>query len=395
MSRQFPAIIVGGPPHSGKSVLTYSLSQALRQRHSAHYVLRACPDGEGDWNMEAQPETVRVLRAKGQFTTAFVDRVCRDLERRHLPLLVDVGGRPTAEQQRIFDFCTHAILVSSEPALLAEWRTIIERHGPTVIAELVSTLTGVNAIQSEFPTLSAEIAGLERFHAAEGPVFDALVDRVAAVFNFQEAEIREMHLHTAPVELTVDLDRLACALELLNADGRWHPHALRPLLEYLPAHEPLAIYGRGPGWLYAALSAHTSPAPFWQFDARLGWVQPIMFQRRRTDAEPWPIGWRVGGPEAQVPVLTAVVNGAYVDYSELEGMAVPDLDTGRGLIISGKLPHWVLTGLVRTFEDAPWLAAYQPQLGTNAIIVASRGHTRRVGDLEPLPPGTGDGAPDT
>lgn len=395
MSRQFPAIIVGGPPHSGKSVLTYSLSQALRQRHIAHYVLRACPDGEGDWNMEAQPDTVRLLRAKGQFTTAFVDCVCRDLERRHLPLLVDVGGRPTAEQQRIFDFCTHAILLSSEPALLAEWRTMIERRGPTVIAELVSTQTETAGLHSLSPTLTAHISGLERFHQAEGPVFDVLVERVETVFRFDQGELREMHLRAAPVEIAVEIDRLGRTLKLLDVDEKWHPQALRPLLEYLPAHEPLAAYGRGPGWLYAAMSAHAFPAPFWQFDARLGWVQPILLHRRRTDAESRPIGWRVSNLGAQVPMLTAVIAGAYVDYSELDGMAVPDLDTGRGLVISGKLPHWVLTGLVRTFEDAPWIAAYQPQLGTNAIIVASWGHTRRVGDLESLPPGQNDRAPGT
>src|SRR5438552_6610469 len=45
-----PAILIGGPPHTGKSVLTYSLSQALRKRSIEHYVIRASPDGEGDWS---------------------------------------------------------------------------------------------------------------------------------------------------------------------------------------------------------------------------------------------------------------------------------------------------------------------------------------------------------
>ena len=54
----FNAILIGGPPHSGKSVLTYSLTQTLRQQGIDHYVLRACPDGEGDWSNEAAPERV-------------------------------------------------------------------------------------------------------------------------------------------------------------------------------------------------------------------------------------------------------------------------------------------------------------------------------------------------
>ena len=55
----FPAVMIGGPPHSGKSVLAYSLSQALRARQVAHYVLRAFPDGEGDWANEADQAMVR------------------------------------------------------------------------------------------------------------------------------------------------------------------------------------------------------------------------------------------------------------------------------------------------------------------------------------------------
>jgi len=63
---------------------------------------------------------------------------------------------------------------------------------------------------------------------------------------------------------------------------------------------------------------------------------------------------------------------------------VPDIDVSNGLVISGKLPHWVLTGLVRAYEDAPWIAAYHLQYDTDAVVVAARGFARRVGDLEPV-----------
>lgn len=69
-----PAIAIGGPPHSGKSVLTYSLTQLLREQKIEHYVLRACPDGEGDWSNEAAPERVLAIRQKGQFTETFIAR---------------------------------------------------------------------------------------------------------------------------------------------------------------------------------------------------------------------------------------------------------------------------------------------------------------------------------
>lgn len=330
MSRKFPAIIVGGPPHSGKSVLIYSLTQALRQRQMDHYVLRACPDGEGDWNMESEPDTVRLLRNKGQFTDAFVARVCRDLERRHLPLIVDVGGRPTSDQERISAYCTHAVLVSSDLVMLDTWRSMMERQDVTVIAELVSTLEEPEVIFSQTPLLRARIVGLRRFKAAEGEVIDALVERVTAIFDFAQGELRETHLRAAPTELAVEIDQLGRTLHLLNAEKWWEPAVMRRLFEYLPGHEPLAVYGRGPGWLYATLAAYTLPAHFWQYDARLKWVKPVMLHRRGADVATWPIGWRVLSDGSNAPILEAMMHVAYVDYVEIDGAVMRTLMRATG-----------------------------------------------------------------
>ena len=377
MRHEFSAVLVGGPPHSGKSVLTYSLTQALRRRQVSHYVLRACPDGEGDWSMESPPDTVRLLRDKGLFTDQWVDRICRDLQQRHLPLQVDVGGRPTANPQRILGCCTHALLLAADPAALPEWRDMMEQQGVAVVAELISTLDGTEAVEGQGAVLRGRIAGLHRFCTVQGELFDALVERLVSLLQTDQATLSEAHLRMAPTELAVDLERLGRTLELLDPGShRWHPAALPPLLEYLPAHEPLAVYGRGPGWLYAALSAYTWPAPFWQFDPRLGWVAPATLHRLKAGTS--PIVWRVAG--GAVPILEAVLNTAYVEHTELEGTGVPDIDVSGGLVFSGKLPYWVLTGLVRSYTDAPWIAAYRPQ-EENAIVVVARGFAHRVGDI--------------
>ncbi|MCS7041091.1 MAG: hypothetical protein NZP34_15910, partial [Caldilineales bacterium] len=84
---ELPAVLVGGPPHSGKSVLIYSLSQALRARGVDHYALRACPDGEGDWSNQAPPPLVKEIRLKGSWTPQWVQWISRDIRCRRLPLL--------------------------------------------------------------------------------------------------------------------------------------------------------------------------------------------------------------------------------------------------------------------------------------------------------------------
>jgi CRISPR-associated protein Csx3 len=102
MSQRFPAVMISGPPDSGKSVLTYNLSQALRQQGVQHYVLRATPDGEGDWTHEADQGLIRTILVPQKWTPDFVEYVCQSLEQRHLPLVVDVGGRPAPWQEIIF-----------------------------------------------------------------------------------------------------------------------------------------------------------------------------------------------------------------------------------------------------------------------------------------------------
>ncbi|MEZ4726049.1 MAG: hypothetical protein R3E79_02820 [Caldilineaceae bacterium] len=277
MMQRLPAIVIGGPPHSGKSVLTYALTQALRAAGVDHYVLRACPDGEGDWSNETPPDTVRLLRNKGQFTESFVANVCNALQGRHLPLLVDVGGRPTQEQEIIFDFCTHAILLSRDETAMEQWRALVTRHQLSIIAELQSSLTAAEAVFEEYPILCGRIQGLERHQPVQSPLLERLAWNVKTLFELATVDLPALHLALAPTELAVDLERMRKAVQA-TPTARWQPSDLPAALAYLPRATPLALYGRGPNWLYAALAALAWPAACYQFDPRLGWVQPPPLQ---------------------------------------------------------------------------------------------------------------------
>ena len=104
-----PAILVAGPPHSGKSVLAYLLSQRLREAHVPHILLRAAPDGEGDWSYQSDTEVRVRQRQKGAFTADLIEDLMQAIHNRSLPMLVDIGGRPRESQFRLFDACTHVI----------------------------------------------------------------------------------------------------------------------------------------------------------------------------------------------------------------------------------------------------------------------------------------------
>lgn len=380
-----PAIVIGGPPHSGKSVLLYSLSHALRAAGVEHYALRACPDGEGDWANEADAPLVRTIRidTKGEWTVDWVDRMCQDIAVRHLPLLVDIGGKPTLDQERIFDECTHAVLLTKDADSRAEWLERVERHGTPLLAGLTSDLHGTHHLAATSPQLTGTIAGLERGSEASGPVFDALVRQVADVFSQGDTDYRSRHLALAPAETALDLDRLAVTLALVEPGEApfWQPEQLPEILDYLPGGVELAAYGRGTNWLQAALACLAYPANFFNFDVRLGWVQA---QRLPVGDLPPNTGVRFRQSIAPGAVhLETLLPRNYLDYSQLSKLALPFIPSQSGVILSGQLPYWLYTSLAVSVHDAPWIAVYQPRLKA-AVVVHAR-DPLRIGSTMPVP----------
>ena len=381
---QLPAVFIGGPPHSGKSVLTYSLTRALRQRGIAHYVIRAAPDGEGDWANEADQRLVRTLRIKGDFTQTFTDFVCESLEKRHLPLLVDAGGRPTPYQERIFDRCTHAVLLTLDVDSMTHWRAIAKRHAVPVVAELTSRLQGHQSITATEPILRGIITGLDRSQTATGPTFDALVDCLADILYFDPDELYHLHERRCSVETVIHLDRLACRLGV-PMDGnetRWEPQHVPRVLDYLPEKTPLALYGRGTNWLYTAVALLAFPAPFVQFDSRLSWVK----------ANPLQIGQPGSGSPLQFQFhdspdyvhVEVFPRSAYLEYDDLDILCIPAIPAGSGVILSGRIPYWLYTSIALTYRDAPWIGVYQPQLEC-AVIVYSTDAAHPIGGCVNVP----------
>ncbi len=375
-SSTFPAVMIGGPPHSGKSVLVYALSRALRAANTTHYVLRACPDGEGDWSHETPEERVRLLRQKGQFSSEFVERVRRDIERRHLPLLVDVGGKPTLEQEQILRACTHAVLLAATPEGLAEWRERAERCGLIIIAELQSVLHGDDRVDEKIPVLRGVISKLERQHPPHSLMVQTLSERLRHLFAFSPEELKERLFPRAPTEFIVDLDRLAHTAGTTH----WQPSDLSRILREIPL-TTCSIYGRGPNWLYAALALHIAPEPVFLFNPLLGWVCPpsVVLGEQPSDLLQWKL--------QTTPTfmwLEANSTQAYLDYDEMQQLVAPALDPQRGVVLSGKLPHWLLIGLALAYRQHPWIAVVQAQQYDNGIVVWSRDPQYPIGSLVPL-----------
>ena len=382
-----PAILIGGAPHTGKSVLTYNLTQALRKREILHYVFRASPDGEGDWFLDGDSEIVETVRQiyikDSKWTDTFRQLICRDLSRRLLPLIVDIGGLPTEKDNCIFHACTHSILLLKDDneELLKTWHNFTTSNGLIPFAELHTQTQGHPAVTAQKPVFTGNIVIPRRGMNISGKPFNQLVDRVAELFHtYSPVELERLHQDKAPAGYIVHLrERLE---ELAPYDDVWSPSYLESLLAELSTQEPLCVYGRGPDWLYGALALHARTQHFYQFDQCLGWIEPPLLQPGTPDLVSQSIV-RIT-PETREGTFLVTIRPVhnYLDYVEATQLVFPEPPPDHGVIVSGKLPLWLFTALARFYaeRDVPWIALNYARVN-QAFVIYSRVSTHVIGGV--------------
>jgi hypothetical protein len=100
-----------GPPHSGKSVLSKGLLPAFQSMEGfpTPVIIAGCPDGEAASGAYPQVSSSDLKYAtemrngiRGTFSREFVEETVRQVKGSKVPLaLVDLGGRPSEENERI------------------------------------------------------------------------------------------------------------------------------------------------------------------------------------------------------------------------------------------------------------------------------------------------------
>ena len=418
MVNTLPAVIVGGPPHMGKSVLFYNLARALREKGVVHHAIRACPDGEGNWSQEVEQARAQEIRKKGEWSNEFITSISRDIEQRLLPLLIDVGGRPQSEQDLIFQQCTHAILLLPTGAInrgttgsgainrgttdsgainrratdsmgessTSFWLQVVERNGLLLLAQLYSELDGISTLQAKVPIIRGTIAGLERGTRIQGELFEAIVERIATLFrSYTEGDLELEWLYRAPTEIAIKLQSSLNAIA--PGETMWQPMMIARLLERLPANTPLSVYGAGPQWLYAALAAYVGTQRFYQFDPRLGeqggWIAPPTLQIETRTSPDIEVKTR---PFEDATILDIKISNKHLDYMQSNGLPFPPISSSQGVIINGSTPAWLVTALVRLYVTSgiSWIASHAVNL-KGAVVVYSCVETHKVGDVIAFP----------
>jgi len=135
------AILIGGPPDSGKSLLSNALRRAIAQQNPAcrQFLHRANWDGQGNWSYESpnptlteelvqgfdaklhwHPEAAKLVPQYFQEQARAVQnlRKVRDL------VFVDVGGVPQPEKHPVVQACSHYLIISRDPEAITSWHQL-------------------------------------------------------------------------------------------------------------------------------------------------------------------------------------------------------------------------------------------------------------------------------
>ena len=192
-------VVLCGPPQSGKSCLRDGLKRAILANVNAPYpyIITACPDGEGSWHQEACENNESLAseckrKNKGDVTPEFAKEAAKWVKNANqLINIIDVGGKITDENQMIMQPATHAVILSRDINLFAEWENFCKSLGLKIVAKIHSQLHAVNdevlfSINwreniSEFlnstPILTGSVHGLKRGeNLSTRPMVKALAD---------------------------------------------------------------------------------------------------------------------------------------------------------------------------------------------------------------------------
>ncbi|WP_017306831.1 CRISPR-associated ring nuclease Crn3/Csx3 [Spirulina subsalsa] len=149
-----PAILIGGPPNSGKSVLSNTIRSTIEQQHPEleFYLHRANWDGEGNHTYET-PDRALAARLKQENKYPIHKQPNAEQElaqyfhyqanatqniRKFVNLvLVDIGGKPEPVKLPVIEQCTHCLIISRDSEQIQNWLDLCQNLTPIAIIHSV------------------------------------------------------------------------------------------------------------------------------------------------------------------------------------------------------------------------------------------------------------------
>ncbi|RRR68660.1 MAG: hypothetical protein EI684_17360 [Candidatus Viridilinea halotolerans] len=374
MAPLFPAIIVNSAAPADGQRRVYQMSQYLCASNIAHYVLWADQLGVAGWSDQTLPEAP--LRPPTALVPHQVAALAQAIQKRHLPLLVDVSNLDPAGAEEIAARCTHALLSATDSPTDQPWLELSRLHGLVLLRDSKKDGFGRGEALPEnpHPTLKFQEEYLENYSINASA--DYYYKQLVQLCQYSAEECYRAHVTRTAIDLVLHLERAIYPLPA-HPNGTWSATELPQLLQSLPSGEALAIYGRAPNWLYAALASFSAPAPCMIFDACYGWVAPLpLHQSSNPTSGPLAGQWLHHTKEYKRLRLAT----DHIPPSALAGQSIPNAPAGEGLILDGQLPAWLWVALVRAYQpSAAWLAIHRHETDDAIIVYTTNQERYRVG----------------
>lgn len=156
------AILICGPPDSGKSVFSYALRCSLLEKDKSLkvFIQRANWDGEGNWVLEmsdiatsrlrqrqtakqlkeANTRRLHLLENSEELMKKYFDCHAKAIENIRSIMdivLVDVGGKIQPEKYPILDKCSHYIIISRFQEEVGKWHDFCRSLKPAIVIHSV------------------------------------------------------------------------------------------------------------------------------------------------------------------------------------------------------------------------------------------------------------------
>ncbi len=399
-------IVIGGPPHSGKSVFIEALTQNLDKDNT--FSFSAAPDGEGPWLQRHydDPDVVK-LRQKGKFTPEFVaDRKKKITDWEGPLMIIDVGGRTSEENAQMIEGATHAIILAGDLSKVAEWRDFFEKNNIQVIAKLHSAYQEDHDIQRPMEPDSDHITSMIHHLERGEPAADRETIKQVAGFitDLVDGNVAYKQAHEGenanPFEVFIpevfkDLPSEMIDRVITTRDGRQkrvtNKQILRSAIPQI--YEKALDFDGQPAWLNGPVNSWEAIALAMAFedagstDVRLrgpdGYI-PIksLPETEKLDTRWWSEPQRQGEIDSK-PIYvvhnTAHASNNPVSPADLETMTVPRVPEDAIVVISTQGPNWLKASIASGYKGkVAGIAAFQPGEGSTVAWAENKGDLGRI-----------------
>lgn len=384
-------IVFCGPPHSGKSVLIANLKKRLPD--DCQRVLRACPDGEGDWSNESGNFLVDV-RNKSTFTPEFVERFCHAIDRNQDSkiVIVDVGGRRTEENREIFSHCdSYAVLCSTIPENqneMQEWQTfadsIIKKGTPeehlACFALLDSALEGTEEIdwqEAKTNPLKGKVTGLARKTLLKSsPLLDKLAAKIIRESGYTLEDSRNLDLHELSglaLAYSVGCQKIETIEDVEVPKAFWNYESIGKVYDVISRltseddgkTKEVQIDAVRPAFILCACakSLHDSGIQTIRtMDSENNeFIDIKKLEKREGIQETDGLMYHMIEGEKGI-FLDIDIEGQNYTLQEYASCVLPKLNAGKPVYISGRVPNWLMASAAISY-DAPKISVLQPPKG--------------------------------